>query len=265
MALVLNRAKMTTATTGTGTITLGSAVSGFQSFASAGAANGEALRYVIEDGSNWEIGVGIYTSAGTTLSRSLLSSSTGSLLSLTGSATVYVSPVDDDFSGPEYWMILSSNYNLASTTATQRMFNATPNGALALGVGVYDYELTMLVTGMSSTGGNLAFNILGAGTATLGSNNMTYVMGQDGNTNSPSTISGTVFFGTTSANPVVTSSTATNCAAQLSGIFRVTAAGTIIPSVALANSSAAAIFAGTKIVIKRRSTLSADTFYGAWT
>lgn len=88
MGLQLDRAKMTTATTGTGTVTLGSAVSPYQTWASAGAINAGVYTYLIEDGTAWEIGTGTYTASGTTLSRTLGSSSTGSLLNLSGSATV---------------------------------------------------------------------------------------------------------------------------------------------------------------------------------
>jgi len=96
MTKLVNRAKMTTATTGTGTITLGSAVDGFQTFANAGVANADVVRYVIEDGTAWEIGTGTYTSSGTTLSRSLTESSTGNLLNLSGDAVVFVSAAEQD-------------------------------------------------------------------------------------------------------------------------------------------------------------------------
>jgi hypothetical protein len=96
MAKVVNRARMTTATTGSGTITLGSAVSKYQTFAAAGVANTDVVSYCIEDGTAWEVGTGTYTSAGTTLSRTLIQSSTGSLLVLSGTAEVFVTALASD-------------------------------------------------------------------------------------------------------------------------------------------------------------------------
>lgn len=78
-------------TPGTGTITLGSAVSGFQSFASAYAANA-TVDVSITDGTAWEVARACtYTNSGTTLTRGTLeASSTGSALSLTSAAIVTV-------------------------------------------------------------------------------------------------------------------------------------------------------------------------------
>lgn len=92
MSFLADLAWMTTATTGTGTITLGSAVSTApaQAFAS-GVNTGDWIQYTINDtGNAFEVGFGKYSSSGTTLTRNLISSSTGSLLSLSGSATVFV-------------------------------------------------------------------------------------------------------------------------------------------------------------------------------
>jgi hypothetical protein len=98
MTKLVNRAKMTTATTGTGTITLGSASSGYQSFAAAGVVNADIVRYVIEDGTAWEIGTGTYTASGTTLTRVVSESSNAdAALNLTGSAVVFVGAAADDF------------------------------------------------------------------------------------------------------------------------------------------------------------------------
>lgn len=98
MVVLVNRAKMDTPTTGTGTITLGSAIQGYQSFSAAGVSDGDVVRYVIEDGgSSWEIGSGTYTAAGTTLSRTVIeSSAAGSPISLSGDAVVFVSAIAAD-------------------------------------------------------------------------------------------------------------------------------------------------------------------------
>jgi len=97
MTKLVNRAKMSTATTGTGALTLGTPLAGYQSFAAAGVADGDVIRYVIEDGAGWEIGTGTYTATGTTLTRTPSESSDGgTAITLTGNAVVFVSAVAAD-------------------------------------------------------------------------------------------------------------------------------------------------------------------------
>ena len=98
MVTLVNRAKVATSTTGTGTITLGAAESGYQSFTDAGVVNSDVVRYTIEDGAAWEIGSGTYSSG--TLTRVLDESSTGSLLNLSGDAVVYVTAAGEDIQQP---------------------------------------------------------------------------------------------------------------------------------------------------------------------
>mgnify|MGYP003134961973 FL=1 len=77
MALVLkDRVKETTTTTGTGTYTLAGAVTGFEAFSVIG--NSNTTFYCCTDGSDFEIGVGTYTSSGTTLARTTILQSSNS-------------------------------------------------------------------------------------------------------------------------------------------------------------------------------------------
>jgi len=83
MALVIaDRVQETTTTTGTGTVTLGGASAGYQSFAVIGDANTTYYAIVDSTAGDWEVGIGTYTSSGTTLSRDtvLSSSNSGSLV-----------------------------------------------------------------------------------------------------------------------------------------------------------------------------------------
>jgi len=94
MALVLaDRVKETTTTTGTGTVTLAGASTGFQSFAVVGNANTTYYTIAGQGTAEWEVGIGTYTSSGTTLSRTtvLASSNSGSLVTFSaGTKDVFV-------------------------------------------------------------------------------------------------------------------------------------------------------------------------------
>lgn len=68
MPLVADRVAETTTTTGTGTVTLAGAKTGYRAFTSA-FSTGAKVYYCITDNTNWEVGVGTFTTAGTTLSR----------------------------------------------------------------------------------------------------------------------------------------------------------------------------------------------------
>jgi hypothetical protein len=91
--VVKDRVKETTTTTGTGTITLAGAVLGFQAFSVIG--NGNTTFYTIQDSiaGDWEVGIGTYTSSGTTLSRDTIleSSNAGSAVNFAaGTKDVFV-------------------------------------------------------------------------------------------------------------------------------------------------------------------------------
>jgi hypothetical protein len=106
MALVLaDRVKETTTTTGTGTVTLGGASTGFQSFAVVG--NGNTTHYCIagQGTAEWEVGVGTYTSSGTTLARTTILASSNA-----GSAVNFSAGTKDVFvTYPASYSVLSTN------------------------------------------------------------------------------------------------------------------------------------------------------------
>jgi cytoskeletal protein CcmA (bactofilin family) len=78
MALVISdRVKETTTTTGTGTYSLGGAVTGFETF-TANLSNSDTTYYACSDGTDFEVGLGTFTSSGTTLARTTILASSNS-------------------------------------------------------------------------------------------------------------------------------------------------------------------------------------------
>lgn len=99
MSLLYNLARMTTGTTGFGSIVLGSAatVNGipYLTFAQAGVTSGDTVSYAIADINGSEIGTGVVT--GLTMTRTVTrSTNANSAINLSGAAQVFISPRKED-------------------------------------------------------------------------------------------------------------------------------------------------------------------------
>ena len=132
MALVLaDRVQETTTTTGTGTVTLLGAVTGFQSFAAIGNANTTYYTIAGQTGSEWEVGLGTYTSSGTTLSRTTVlgSSNAGSLVNFSaGTKNVFVTYPASQASLLDGTQTFT-NKTLTTPTVTSPTINGTSSDA----------------------------------------------------------------------------------------------------------------------------------------
>jgi|TARA_R110000824_G_scaffold117416_2_gene269391 hypothetical protein len=151
MALALkDRVKETSTTTGTGTYTLAGAVTGFETFGQVG--NGNTTYYTCTDGSDFETGIGTYTSSGTTLARTtiLQSSNSDSAVSWgSGTKTLFVTlPAEKmtflDASGN---IVAANASNLTALNASNLSSGTVANARL-------DQQLQD-VAGLAVTDGNI--------------------------------------------------------------------------------------------------------------
>ena len=141
MAFVLaDRVKETTTTTGTGTVTLLGASTGFQSFAVIGNANTTYYTIASQSGSEWEVGIGTYTASGTTLARTtVLSNSSAtqpSALSFSaGTKDVFVTyPSERAVIGGEGYVENAATVTVSSTITAGN--NAMSSGPVTINSGI---------------------------------------------------------------------------------------------------------------------------------
>ena len=139
MTFVLkDRVKESSATTGTGAVTLGGATTGFQSFAVIGDGNSTYYSIVNASTGEWEVGIGTYTASGTTLSRDtvLESSNSGSLVDFgAGNKDVFVTyPAERAVIGGEGY--IENSATVTQSSSVRVGFNAVSAGPVTINSGV---------------------------------------------------------------------------------------------------------------------------------
>lgn len=136
----------------------------------------------------------------------------------------------------------SATYTLTSTTNIQKLFNASTNGALTVKASTtYMFEGVINLSSMSGTSGNLKFDVLGAGTATLTSA-FWIAVGLDNTTIGTAAANGGSGTATNvSSGNIVTAGTGTAMYAYIRGTITVNAGGTVIPSVGLTTAASAVV------------------------
>jgi len=128
--VVADRVKETTTTTGTGTITLLGAATGYQSFAVIGNANLTYYTIAGQTGSEWEVGIGTYTSSGTTLARTtVLANSSGTQ----PSALSFSAGTKDVFVTYPAGVSSTNGVMVQSTTVSESTTISTGSNGLSVG------------------------------------------------------------------------------------------------------------------------------------
>lgn len=193
MTLALyDRVQETTTTTGTGSVTLAGAVSGYQSFAVVG--NGNTCYYTIVNNAAWEVGIGTYSTTGPTLARTtVLSNSNGDTtpITLSGSSSVFltypaeksvnldasgnVSPLGTVSSGTWHGATVGVAYGGTGVTTSSGANSVVLRDANGNIVGVNNVEVGL--TSTTSSGGTTALTAASTQIQLLvGSANQTYTL-----------------------------------------------------------------------------------------
>jgi sugar lactone lactonase YvrE len=169
MALVVkNRVQETTSTTGTGTVTLsGTAPTGFQTFTNA-MTDGDKTYYQITNGTDWEIGLGTYASAGNTLARTTVyeSSNSNNAVNFTsGSKDVFMVFPAQQISGTIVYDTID-DLPLSNVQAGAQAFIASTN-RFYLNNGTGWYNIALINTTPSISGNEESYILGTNGTATV--------------------------------------------------------------------------------------------------
>jgi len=154
-----NRIKVNASgTPGTSDFVLGTAVSGYQSFIAAipTITTGFTVRYVIEDGATWEIGLGTYNTTGPKIVRTtVIQSSAGgtTLVNFTSAATIMLSVAAGDF--------VATDAGVFTGAITEAVFTLTDSASISINPA----NGTIQTLTLAGTGRTLTFASMAAGQA----------------------------------------------------------------------------------------------------
>ena len=173
---LFNLRRVSTATTGTGTITLGATVTGFKAFTDTPAIpDGTVVQYAIADTANSEIGQGVYSTSGATLTRNVIeSTNSNTAINLSGNAQVFITPSAADLTGgvanATWFGASTSGTASANATAIQAALNTgldvyIPGGSYSVNLGALSYTAVgqALYGAGCGSGGGTVLN-MGSGT-----------------------------------------------------------------------------------------------------
>lgn len=135
MALVLkDRVKETTTTTGTGSFALAGAVTGYDSFGQIGNGNTTYYAVYLDGGSEWEVGIGTYTSPSTLARTTILASSNaGSAVNFSaGQKTIWCDYPAGKATFQDASGVVNAPTFTASTAVKSPYFDATTSAGGAL-------------------------------------------------------------------------------------------------------------------------------------
>jgi hypothetical protein len=219
--IVQDRVQETSTSVGTGTITLAGAVTGYQSFAVIGNLNTTYYTIADQAGSNWEVGVGTYYLANTSLARTTILSSSNSNAAVTfgpGTKSVFVTyPAEQAvYADPSNittitnfvssnvlitgGTISGANFTGLGTMSTQNANAVAITGGTISGTGVTSSNVT--ITGGTINNVSLT-NVTYGGLGTMSTQNATTVAITGGTINSVAFTGGTLnnmTIGATTAN-----------------------------------------------------------------
>jgi hypothetical protein len=165
MAFVIaDRVQETSTSTGSGTIVLAGAVTGYQSFAAIGNTNNTYYTIADQAGTNWEVGIGTYYSGNVSLTRDTILASSNSNAAVTfgtGIKAVFVTY-------PAERAIFANSSNITTITnfvsSNVLITGGTISGANFTGLGTMS---TQNANAIAVTGGTLNNVVIGGTTANL--------------------------------------------------------------------------------------------------